>query len=125
MHASWCNLRQCDIVPGLAAENYAVRETFLHYNKLNVMGGAILIEDRIEAFTIAEQLNENTAVVHFEKANPDITGLYQVINQWFCAKTLSRYTNVNREQDLGVPGLRRAKMSYHPVDFVKKYKVTL
>lgn len=125
MQTSWCNLRQCDIVPGLAAENYAVKETFLHYNELNVMGGAIFIEDRIEAFTIAEKLNEDTAVVHFEKANPNITGLYQVINQWFSAKTLWQYTYVNREQDLGVPGLRRAKMSYHPVDFVKKYQVTL
>ncbi len=125
MQTSWCNLRQCDIIPGLAAENYAVRETFLHYDKLRVMGGAIIIEDRVEAFTIAEQLNDDTAVIHFEKANPSIIGLYQVINQFFCAKTLRGYTYVNREQDLGLHGLRRAKMSYHPVSFVKKYQATL
>jgi hypothetical protein len=125
MQTSWCNLRQCDLIPGLAAENNAVRETFLHYDGLNVVGGAIFSKDRVEAFTIAEQLNDETAVVHFEKANPKITGLYQVINQWFSAKTLSEYTYVNREQDLGVPGLRRAKMSYHPVDFIKKYQTIL
>lgn len=125
MQTSWCNLRQCDLIPGLAAENYAVKETFLHYDELNLMGGAIFIDDRVEAFTIAEQLNDNTAVIHFEKANPHITGLYQVINQWFCSKALSEFTYVNREQDLGIPGLRRAKMSYHPVGFIKKYQVTL
>lgn len=125
LQTSWCNLRQCDLNPGLAAENYAIRETFLHYNELNLIGGAIFIDDRVEAFTIAEQLNDDTAVVHFEKANPQITGLYQVINQWFCSKALSEYTFVNREQDLGIPGLRRAKMSYHPVEFIKKYQATL
>ena len=125
MQTNWCNLRQCDLIPGLAAENYAVRETFLHYNELNLMGGAIFIDDRVEAFTIAEQLNDNTAVIHFEKANPQISGLYQVINQWFSSKVLSAYTYVNREQDLGIPGLRRAKMSYHPVDFIKKYQAIL
>lgn len=125
MQTSWCNLRQCDLIPGLAAENFAVKETFLHYDELNLMGGAIFIDDRVEAFTIAEQLNDDTAVIHFEKANPKITGLYQVINQWFSAKVLSEYTYVNREQDLGIPGLRRAKMSYHPVDFIKKYQATL
>jgi hypothetical protein len=125
MQTNWCNLRQCDLIPGLAAENYAVRETFLHYNELNLMGGAIFIDDRVEAFTIAEQLNDNTAVIHFEKANPQISGLYQVINQWFSSKVLSAYTYVNREQDLGIPGLRRSKMSYHPVNFIKKYQAIL
>jgi hypothetical protein len=123
MQTSWCNLRHCDVIPGLAAENRAIKETFLHYNDLNVFGGAVFVDGSLEAFTIGEQLNNDTAVIHFEKANPNITGLYQVINQRFCSEALQGFTYVNREQDLGIPGLRRAKMSYHPTHFVEKYLV--
>ncbi|MCW4040306.1 MAG: phosphatidylglycerol lysyltransferase domain-containing protein [Candidatus Bathyarchaeota archaeon] len=124
LQTSWCNLRQCDLIPGLAAENRATKETFLHYHELNVFGGAVYVDGSLEAFTIGERLNSNTAVIHFEKANPNIVGLYQVINQRFCAEALHDFTYVNREQDLGVPGLRRAKMSYHPTHFVEKYLVS-
>jgi hypothetical protein len=124
MQTSWCNLRQCDLIPSLAAENRAVKETFLRYNELNVFGGAVYVDGSLEAFTIGEPLNRDTAVIHFEKANPNITGLYQVINQRFCAEALQGFTYVNREQDLGIPGLRRAKMSYHPTHFVEKYLVS-
>jgi len=61
------------------------------------------------------------AVTHFEKANPGIEGLYQVINQWFCQKAVRNFRFVNREQDLGIPRLRRAKQSYHPHHMVEKY----
>jgi hypothetical protein len=124
MQTSWCNLRQCDLIPGLAAENRAIKQLFLHYNELNVFGGAIFVNGSLEAFTIAEPLNSDTAVIHFEKANPNITGLYQVINQRFCTEALQSFTYVNREQDLGIPGLRRAKMSYHPTHFVEKYLIS-
>ncbi|MHA2278466.1 MAG: phosphatidylglycerol lysyltransferase domain-containing protein, partial [Candidatus Kariarchaeaceae archaeon] len=59
-----------------------------------------------------------------EKANPNISGLYQIINQRFCSEALQGFTFVNREQDLGVPGLRRAKMSYHPTHFIEKYLIS-
>ena len=62
---------------------------------------------------------EETAVIHFEKAMSHFEGLYQVVNQWFCRNELGRFEFVNREQDLGIPGLRRAKESYHPHHMVK------
>ena len=68
-------------------------------------------------------MNDETAVVHSEKGNPKINGLYQVINQWFCQNALGVHTWVNREQDLGIEGLRQAKMSYHPDHWVKKFTV--
>ena len=86
MQTSWCNLRHCDAIPGLEAENRAIKETFLHFDELNICGSAVYVDGALEAFTIGEQLNSNTAVIHFEKASPNITGLYQVINQWFCSK---------------------------------------
>lgn len=103
----------------------AVREILTNYHILNLTGGVIMIEGRVEAFTIGELLNENTAVVHIEKANPEIPGLYPMINQQFCEKSLHNITYVNREQDLGIDGLREAKLSYYPDHFEEKYQIRM
>jgi hypothetical protein len=125
LQAKWCNLRNCDKVPSLAAENQAIKQLFEHYKELNVFGGVIYVDGILEAFTVAERLNNATAVIHIEKANPEIKGLYQVINQWFCQRALTDFEFVNREQDLGILGLRKAKKSYHPHHMVEKYKAYL
>jgi hypothetical protein len=125
LQTKWCDLRSCDTIPGLEAEHRAIKETFLHFSDWTVFGGAVLVDGAVEAFTLGEWLNKDAAVIHFEKANPNIPGLYQVINQWFCTQTLQDFQYVNREQDLGVPGLRRAKLSYHPTTFIEKYVATL
>jgi hypothetical protein len=121
LQTEWCNLRNCRMVPGLEAENTAIKTAFDHYEYLSLIGGVIHVNDKLEAFTLAEALNNDTAVIHFEKANPGIEGLYQVINQWFCQKALRNFRFVNREQDLGIPGLRKAKQSYHPHHMIEKY----
>jgi hypothetical protein len=125
LQTEWCNLRKCDTVPGLEAENKAIKTIFDKYPLLAVSGGAVYVGGKLEAFTLAEPLNNDTAVIHFEKANPEITGLYQLINQWFCQNTLRTFKFVNREQDLGVPGLRKAKLSYHPHHMVEKYLASI
>jgi hypothetical protein len=112
-------------VPSLEAENKAIKTIFDKYPQLAVFGGAVYVDGKLEAFTLAESLNNDTAVIHFEKANPQITGLYQLINQWLCQNTLRTFTYVNREQDLGIPGLRKAKLSYHPHHMIEKYSVTV
>ena len=121
LQTQWCDLRRCDSISSLEAENRAIKTIFDNYQKLGVSGGAIYVDGKLEAFTLAEPLNNETAVIHFEKANPEITGLYQLINQWFCQNTLRNFTLANREQDLGVPGLRKAKLSYHPHHMIEKY----
>jgi len=121
LQEEWCNLVNCNESQGLREEDQAIKETFLHYEHLNVSGAAVAVDGKIQAFTIGEKLNNDTAVIHFEKANPKIRGLYQLINQWFCKNTLAGYTYVNREQDLGEPGIRRAKEGYHPHHMVEKY----
>lgn len=63
----------------------------------------MLVDGTVEAFTLGERLNKDEAVIHFEKVNLDIPGLYQVINQWFCTQALQDFQYMNREQDLGVP----------------------
>lgn len=124
LQAEWCNVRHCELDPGLESENMAIRELFNHIESLPVFGCAIAIDGRIEAFSVGERLDEQTAVIHFEKANSAIDGIYQLINQWFCQNGLTGYKYVNREQDLGIPGLRKAKQGYHPHHMVNKYRIT-
>ena len=87
--------------------------------------GVILINEKVEAFDLEEQLNPQTAVIHVEKANPVFDGLYQLINQEFCIHEWKNVLYINREQDLGEEGLRKAKLSYHPHHLVNKYTVKL
>ncbi len=82
------------------------------------------MNSRVEAFSLGERLNKETAVIHIEKANPDIPGLYTAMNQLFCSNAWADTTYVNREQDLGSEGLRRAKESYYPHHMVDKHILT-
>lgn len=91
---------------------------------LNVRMAGVFIDGRLEAFTIGSYNPvENMAVIHIEKANPEINGLYQFINQQFLVHEFPEVEWVNREDDLGIEGLRKAKMSYNPADFARKYLV--
>jgi len=121
----WCFLKRCEDDLNLLSEWGAVSEILEHYNALEVKGGVIIINNKVVAFTIGEILNEDTAVVHIEKAEPAIPGLYQMINQQFCEKAWAGVKFINREQDLGLPGLREAKLSYCPHHFIEKFKITL
>ena len=92
---------------------------------LEFKGGVIEIDGKVEAFALGEQLNPQTAVIHVEKANPQFDGLYQLINQEFCTHEWESVDYINREQDCGEEGLRKAKLSYHPHHLVNKYTVQL
>ena len=107
----------------LRAEARAVKEVLESLDDLDVVGGAILVRDRVQAFALGEPLNDSTVVVHIEKASPDLHGAFQVINQQFLANEWADWEFVNREQDVGEPGLRQAKESYHPVGMVEKHVV--
>jgi hypothetical protein len=84
-----------------------------------------MVDGRMAAYTVGERLSSDTLVIHFEKADPAYKGVYQAINQQFLTHADPAFTLVNREQDLGDEGLRKAKLSYHPVDFVRKCTVRL
>jgi hypothetical protein len=121
----WCDEKHCDLVATLRAEARAVKEVLGKVELLGVTGGCIEVAGKIEAYTLGELLNPETVVIHIEKANAAFHGLYQVINQQFLEKAWSEVRYVNREQDLGVAGLRRAKESYHPDHMVEKFVVAL
>jgi len=126
MQEDWCTWRDCESSEVLAAENRAIQRVFDHWNHFDSsLGGAIFVDQIIVAYTLAEPMTEDTLVIHFEKGCPDYKGVYQAINQMFLDATEGRYAFANREQDLGNEGLRKAKLSYHPTDFLKKYKISL
>lgn len=120
----WCEARDCGKYPGLQKERCAILTMLKNYDALDIKGGIIRVDGRIAALTMGEKLSPDTMVIHIEKANSDIPGLYQVINQEFLMHEAADCRFVNREQDLGINGLRIAKMSYNPVRFIKKYRVS-
>jgi uncharacterized protein len=120
----WCDERQCELDSGLNGEWTALKETLTCFLEFELFGGLIRINEAVEAFAIGERLNRDTAVCHFEKAMPGIQGLGQLINHWFARNCLQELIFLNREQDLGLPGLRQAKLSYHPDHLVDKLTVT-
>ena len=111
--------------PILTEERKAIIEVLNNFEYLNLKGGAIFIGERVVAFTFGEQLNENTAVIHVEKADPEIRGAYTAINQAFCQREWAHLQYVNREEDMGIEGLRKAKLSYKPVKMVEKFVAVL
>ena len=117
----WCLAKDCQSVEGLLTEKEAMEEILNNFTFLGVTGGMIEVGGKVEAVTLGEALNPETFVIHVEKANGALIGIYQAINQAFCEAAAPAYAYVNREQDLGVLGLRKAKESYHPCEMVKKY----
>ncbi|MCX7923635.1 MAG: phosphatidylglycerol lysyltransferase domain-containing protein [Clostridia bacterium] len=123
----WCSERSCEDHKALYCEKLANYEALDNFLQLSYKGALIKVNGRFEAFTIGEMLNSDTAVIHIEKANSKIKGLYTFINQQFCSNEWEQAgaLYINREQDLGIEGLRKAKMSYHPVKLVDKYSVVI
>lgn len=110
---------------GIDDEFIGIKKIFDNYDilKEDVKVGGVYIDGELQAFSIGEKINDNMAVIHIEKANSDIRGLYQYINQQFLLNEFSDVEFVNREEDLGIEGLRKAKLSYHPCRFVEKFTV--
>lgn len=106
-------------------EEQAIKRCFDHWDALGVKGAVIRIYGKVEAFTNGDSINEKIAHIIFEKANPEIRGLYQAINRDFLIHEFAETEFVNREEDLGLPGLREAKMGYHPDHLTEKYDVVL
>ncbi|HTY08625.1 MAG TPA: phosphatidylglycerol lysyltransferase domain-containing protein [Candidatus Edwardsbacteria bacterium] len=121
----WCEQRQCDSDEGLKGEKAGIVETLKQFGHLDYQGAVIVIGDRIAAFTFGEALSRDTVVIHIEKADPKFPGAYAAINQQFLEHEWPAMAWVNREEDLGIEGLRQAKLSYHPARFVEKYWATL
>ncbi|MCB2182309.1 MAG: DUF2156 domain-containing protein [Desulfobulbaceae bacterium] len=103
----------------------AAREALEKAEELQLCGGIYYVEGQPVAYSLGEELAcGKSFVIHFEKAVDAYKGLWQFVNQAFASILPEQYESVNREQDLGNEGLRQAKLSYKPIGFVKKFKVT-
>jgi hypothetical protein len=123
VQTKWCAAKQCEANSDLLLEDGAVQEALLNFRSLGLNGGAIFIDSHVEAFTLGELLNPETAVIHVEKSNPDLPGLNAAVNQHVCANNWPQTKYVNQEQDLGIEGLRRAKLLYRPAFLVQKFTI--
>jgi hypothetical protein len=122
----WCGQKNFNgDDPELMREIEALRRTLAHKDILKTDGLAIKIGNDLAGISVFEELNPETAVIHYEKCKNQYKGIYQFINQE-AAKTLSlKYKYINRESDEGIDGLRHAKMSYQPINLEKAYLLTL
>ena len=127
MALKWREQMQCEIDVEKRDEMCVALNTLRLMEELGLKGGILRTEPRGEviAFTMGEQLNPDTFVVHIEKAYAEIQGAYPMINQQFVMHEAQNYKYVNREEDTGSEGLRRAKLSYRPEFLVEKGRVTL
>ena len=119
----WCLWKDCESDPLLENEKKAILFSMNHYFDLKLSGISILIDGKIEAIAVFEAMNGDTAVVHYEKGSPDYDGIYKIVNQE-TAKILEKdFKYLNRESDMDLPGLRRAKMSYRPHHMIEIFNI--
>jgi len=119
MHKEWCDL--ADDEKGLLEESLAVKIALEKYFELEFSGGVIRTKGKVVAFSIGDRLSQSTFLVHIEKAFSEYSGAYQLINREFVRHNCMDCEFVNREEDTGNEGLRKAKLSYRPAYIVKKY----
>ena len=123
MTYTWIHMREEKWNEEMNQEISVLHEAFDHMQELGLVGGVLRRDGQIVAFSIGERLNSETFVVHFEKAYPDLRGAYPMINQQFVLHECEGYAYVNREEDTGDPGLRKAKLSYYPDILLPKYEL--
>ncbi len=121
----WCQEVDCDEEGGLVAERAAVRVMLQNCKLFDLVGGALRVDGKIVALAVAQKLNPQTLVMHVLKASRLTPGLYQTMYQEFLKREAPAYQFVNMEQDLGIEGLRKAKLSYQPVAMIKKFTLSL
>ncbi|NLY40962.1 MAG: DUF2156 domain-containing protein [Desulfovibrionales bacterium] len=126
LQTDWFLWRDTENDQTLNAENRAIIKIMHDWSDLpGLLGAGLVVDEKMIAYTIAEALDDHSVVIHFEKGCPQFKGVYQAINQMFLHECCQGFQWVNREQDLGDEGLRKAKLSYNPADFLKKYRVCL
>jgi hypothetical protein len=124
MQQEWCESRDAENSVGIAVEDVAIKRTFSRWRELpNLIGGVLYAGGKMVAYTVGERLDDETLLIHFEKGLSQYKGVYQAINYLFLLNEGAEFTWVNREQDLNIEGLRKAKMSYHPAFFLRKCRV--
>lgn len=117
------NNKSSDSDHSFVAEQFAINTYFNYFDELGLRGGVIRKDGCIAAFTVGEPLNRETFCVHIEKADTQYNGIYAGINNCFARDAAAEYKFINREEDLGIEGLRKSKLSYYPAFILNKNTV--
>ena len=117
----WTENRKEDTI--IISETMGIEELLNNYEILELRGGVVKVNGKIVAYAIGEKLTENMGVIHIEKGIFDYQGSYQMINMYVAKEEFSDVKLMNREDDFGSLGLREAKLSYQPIEFIKKYSI--
>lgn len=121
LEAEWCKVNNCDQQEGTGNERRALIYALHHFDELGLTGGILHVDGKIAAFTFGMPINQDTFGIHVEKADTSIDGAYAMINYEFANHVPEQYVYLNREEDLGIEGLRKAKLSYQPAVILEKY----
>lgn len=121
MYERWLEQNSDRLDASAVKEKTVVEGCLSHFKELKLQGGVLFREGSVVGFCIGSVLTKDTFIVHIEKAYTDIQGAYPMLNQQFVLHNMEGFRYVNREDDLGIEGLRRAKLSYHPELLLKKY----
>ncbi len=118
----WCVIQDCDEDQVLRFEKLALKFCLIHFQALDLFGIAIRVDGKIKAFSLCEWVSDKETIVHFEKGDPKLDGIYKVVN-FETARYISENGGewINRESDMGVIGLRKAKLGYRPSHLVHVY----
>ena len=117
LEAEWCKVNNCDQQEGTGNERRALIYALHNFEALGLTGGILHVNSKIVAFTFGMPINHDTFGVH--------VGAYAMINYEFANRIPEQYIYINREEDLGIEGLRKAKLSYQPVTILEKYMACL
>lgn len=121
MTDEWCALNGCIHDESMQMEACAVRKALEDFIPLKLRGGMLRAGGRLVAYTLGERINSDTFIVHVEKAFSDVTGAYPMISRTFLEHEAAGLQYVNREDDAGDEGLRKAKLSWNPAYMLEKY----
>ena len=121
MNEEWCRVNGCGRDLSMQQESCAVRKALENFGPLSLKGGLLRVDGKVVAYALGEKINSDTFIVHVEKAFGEYKGAYQMINREFLVHEASGCRYVNREDDAGDEGLRKAKLSYHPAFMIEKY----
>jgi hypothetical protein len=109
----------------ILCQRHALQEAFASFDRLGLQGGAIFVDGTMEGLIVTSAATPETATAHLQYANYKIPGIYQVLLWETCRQILSSFTFLNLEEDLGIAGLRKTKLSYQPVRLEEKFLITL
>lgn len=121
-NALWEKEKGEGVTNGLQSELEMIENAFKHFQQLGFVGGLLRADGKIVAYTFGEEINSEIFDIHVEKALASVNGAYPMINREFAARKLGGYAYINREEDLGEEGLRKAKLSYYPSVLLEKHR---